>query len=111
VVQHWATLWAGSPLEISGVKAARRVRRRAARLAESLAVLEALVSVLERLRERLRRFARKRGRPGRPTPLELVRAPGWSGWAIPPAEGEGLLESRGSEESGSALPARRAKAA
>src|SRR5262249_28717415 len=28
VVQHWATLLAGSPLEVSGVKAARRGRRR-----------------------------------------------------------------------------------
>src|SRR5262249_30656258 len=55
VVQHWATLLAGSPLEVSGVKAARRVRRRAARLAESLTALAALVTILERLQERLRR--------------------------------------------------------
>jgi RNA polymerase sigma factor (sigma-70 family) len=62
LVQHWATLLAGSPLEVSGVKAARRVRQRAARLAEALGVLPALVCLLERLQQRLRRFDRKRGR-------------------------------------------------
>jgi Transposase DDE domain len=111
VVQHWATLLAGGPLEISGVKAARRVRRRAARLAESLAVLAALVTVLGRLQERLRRFARKRGRPGRPTTLEIVRAPGWYGWAVPPAEGDEGTDRRGSQASGPALPEERADAA
>jgi Transposase DDE domain len=86
VVQHWATLLAGGPLEISGVKAARRVRRRAARLAESLGCLTVLVGVLGRLQERLRRRACvKRGRPGRPTTLELVcqAAPGDDGATKP----------------------------
>ena len=46
VVQHWATLLARSPLEISGVKAARRVRQRAARLAEALGSPAALAAVL-----------------------------------------------------------------
>jgi hypothetical protein len=75
VVQHWVTLLAGSPLEISGVKSARRVRRRAARLAECLGCLESLVVVLLRLQKRLERFARKRGRPGRPTTLQVVQQP------------------------------------
>jgi hypothetical protein len=110
VVQHWATLLAGGPLEISGVRAARRVRRRAARLAESLAVLTALAAVLGRIEERLRRFARKRGRPGRPTTLEVVRAPGWYGWAVPPAEEAGRAPSE-TEKRGSALPSERAEAA
>jgi hypothetical protein len=80
LVQHWATLLAGSPLEISGVKAAPRVRRRALALAEALGALEVLVRLLGRLRERLRRFARKRGRPGRPTTLQVVRDPQQHGY-------------------------------
>jgi hypothetical protein len=86
VVQHWATLLAGSPLEVSGVKAARRVRRRAGRLAEALGELGALVGLLGRLQQRLWRFARKRGRPGRPTTLEVVTAPQRHGYAVPPGE-------------------------
>lgn len=111
VVQHWTTLLAGSPLEISGVKAARRVRWRAARLAESLAGLQALTEVLRRLQERLQRFARKRGRPGRPTTLELVRAPAWYGWPVPPAAGDDGTDPPGDQESGSARPEERATAA
>jgi hypothetical protein len=87
VVQHWTTLLAGSPLEVSGVKAARRVRQRAARLAESLKCLAALTAVLAGLQQRLlHRSCGKRGRPGRPTTLEVVRqvAPGDS----PAAGGE-----------------------
>jgi hypothetical protein len=110
VVQHWATLLAGSPLEINGVKAAWRVRQRASRLAEGLAAVAALVPLLERLRERLRRLARKRGRPGRPTTLEIVRAPGWYGWELPPAEEEGTIP-RGEEASGSSLPPEKVQAA
>jgi hypothetical protein len=86
VVQHWATLLAGSPLEISGVKAARRVRRRAARRAEVLGQWQVLVALLQRLQERLRRFARKRGRRGRPTTLEVVNAPQRYGYGVPPWE-------------------------
>jgi hypothetical protein len=111
VVQHWATLLAGSPLEVSGVKAAKRVRRRAAQLAEGLVELAALVRVLGRLQERLRRFARKRGRPGRPTALEIVRAPGWHGWAVPPAEGEDEPDLPRGQECGPALLAESAEAA
>jgi Transposase DDE domain len=90
VVQHWASLLAASPLEVSGVKAARRVRQRAARLAESLGALAALLGVLGRLRQRLRRRAcRKRGRSGRPTTLEVVRQPELYGYgaagASPPS--------------------------
>lgn len=111
VVQHWATLLAGSPLEISGVKAAKRVRQRAARLAEALGSLAALVAVLGRLRERLRRFARKRGRPGRPTTLEIVRAPGQYGWPVPPAGVAGAPGRQDGQESGLAPPEKRAEAA
>jgi hypothetical protein len=111
VVQHWAALLAGSPLEISGIKAAKRVRQRAARLAESLGELAALVAVLGRLRERLRRFARKRGRPGRPTTLEIVRAPQRYGWPVPPVEANGALERPGDKPSGPAPPEKRAEAA
>jgi hypothetical protein len=84
VVQHWATLLAGGPLEISGVKAARRVRRRAARLAESLGLAAALVQLLERLQQRLRRFSRKRGRPERPTTLAVVQDPERYGYWVAP---------------------------
>jgi hypothetical protein len=84
VVQHWATLLAGSPLEVSGAKAAPRVRRRAAALAQALGALAALARLLGRLRERLRRFALKRGRPGRPTTLEVVRDPDRHGYELPP---------------------------
>jgi hypothetical protein len=111
VVQPWATLLAGSPLEVSGVKAAQRVRPRAAQLAERLGVREALVAALGRLQERLRRFARKRGRPGRPTTLEVVRAPGWYGWPVPPAGAGGAPARQDGQESGSALPGKRAEAA
>jgi len=83
LVQHWATLLAGSPLEISGVKAARRVRLRATRLAEALGMREVLEELLRRLQERLRRFARKRGRSGRPTTLEVVRDPQRYGYELP----------------------------
>lgn len=111
VVQHWAMLLGGSPLEVSGVKAARRVRRRAARLAEALGSVAALVAVLGRLGERLRRFAGKRGRPGRPTALEIVRAPGRYGWPVPPAGGAGAPGRQEGQESGPAPPAKRAEAA
>jgi hypothetical protein len=76
LVQHWVSPLGGSPPEVSGVKAAKRVRRRAARLAEALGALGALVAVLGRPRRRPRRRACwKRGRPGRPTTLEVVRQP------------------------------------
>jgi hypothetical protein len=93
VVQHWTTLLAGSPLEISGVKAAARVRRRAAALAEALGALAVLVRLLGRLQERLRRFARKRGRPGRPLTLEVVRDPYQHGYAGVAAEARGAPPS------------------
>jgi hypothetical protein len=83
LVQHWVTLLAGSPLEVSGVKAARRVRLRALRLAEALGVREELKRLLGRLEERLRRFAWKRGRSGRLTTLEVVRDPQRWGYDIP----------------------------
>jgi hypothetical protein len=111
MVQHWAMLLAGGPLEISGVKAARRLRRRATRLAESLAALEALVAILGQFQERVRRFARKRGRPGRPTTLEVVRAPGWYSGAVPLAEGDELSTPPKDERSGLDLPSGRAEAA
>jgi Transposase DDE domain len=111
VVQHWATLLAGSPLEISAVKAAQRVRPRAARLAQSLGELAALVAVLGRLRERLRRFAVKRGRPGRPTTLEIVRAPGRYGWPVPPAGAQGAPDRQRDARSGPPVPEKRAEAA
>jgi hypothetical protein len=111
VVQHWATLLAGSPLEISGIKAARRVRRRAVQLAEGLGALGTLVAILGRLQERLRRFARKRGRPSRPTTLEIVRSPGRYGWQVPPAREEEAPGPQGDARSGSALPEKRTEAA
>jgi hypothetical protein len=111
LVQHWATLLAGSPLEISGVKAARRIRRRASRLAECLGVLPALVELLQRLQGRLRRFARKRGRPGRPTTLEVVRQPEVYGYAVPPGPVGGAAEPGGSEDSRQGPPPERDEAA
>ena len=103
VVQHWATLLAGSPLEVSGVKAARRVRRRAARLAEVLGQWQILVELLARLQARLRRFACKRGRPGRPTTLEVVNAPQQYGYAVPPGE-EGTASPEGADAGPQLLP-------
>jgi hypothetical protein len=111
VVQHGATLRAGGPLEISGVKAARRLRPRVARLAESLGALAALVGLLGRLRQRLRRLARKRGWPGRPTTLEVVRAPERYGWPVPVAGAEEAPGRQGGQEGGSAPPEKRADAA
>jgi Transposase DDE domain len=87
VVQHWLLLLGGSPLEVSPIKAARRVRRRAEQLALCLGTLQALVTVLERLQHSLRqRACRKGGRPERPTTLELLRqlAPGAEAEDIPP---------------------------
>ena len=75
VVQHWATLLAGSPLEISGVKAAQRIRLRARLLAVNLGSLAKLAQTLLVLQERVQRFARKRGREDRPTTLEVVNQP------------------------------------
>lgn len=89
VVQHWASLLAGGPLEVSGIKAAKRVRRKAARLAEGLAEPEALARLLGGLRERLRRYAMKRGRPRRPTTLMIVSDPERYGYWTPAAEGGG----------------------
>ncbi len=107
VAQHGAALLAGSPLEVSGVKAARRVRRRAARRAESLTAPEALVAVRGRLQERPRRVARERGRPGRPTTPEVLQAPAEQGGPVPPERGN---EGTGPENN-PALHGRRAEAA
>jgi hypothetical protein len=100
LVQHWATLLAGSPLEVSGVKAARRVRRRAARLAEALGALPALVCLLGQLQQRLRRFARMRGGPGRPTTLAVVQQPQRYGYVAPPAEAAQPWENGEAEPKG-----------
>jgi Transposase DDE domain len=111
VVQHWATRRAGGPLEVSGVKAAQRVRRRAAPLAEALGAWAALVAVPGRRRARRGRFARKRGRPGRPTTLEVVRAPERYGWPMPPASPAGSADRTDGKEDGPPLPDKRAEAA
>jgi hypothetical protein len=111
LVQHWTMLLAGSPLEWSGAKSAQRVRRRATRLVELLGQREMLIGLLERLQERLRRFTRKRGRPGRPTTLELVNAAVREGERPPPGaekplcpEGENPLCPEGDEGFSPPLP-------
>jgi hypothetical protein len=76
VVQHWATLVAGDPLEISEQRGARRIRKRAADLLGALLAdspPEALSEVLSELAETLRRWCRIEQRKADPNAKQRLQ--------------------------------------